>query len=115
MVSQAGAVESGLVDPMFPGGALAVVDQGDLVYLTWRAAEGAASRRERAEVGVIGHGPGAGTLTERIADAVREWECTYRGRGVRFEIREPREGRSDPGVGRFLLDRPHRPLAVMWQ
>lgn len=114
MASQPAAVEAGVVDPMFPGSALAVVDGGELAYLTWRAAEGAADRRERAEVGVIGHGTAADTLTERIAEAIRLWGSTFRQRSVRFEIPVDHQDSSDPGQGRFFLDRPHHPITVIW-
>lgn len=114
MASQPAAVEAGVVDPMFPSGALAVVDHGSLVYLTWRAADGARDRRERAEVGVIGHGPTAAACTERVAQAIRLWDSTYRERGVRFEIPVDHQDTSDPGQGRFFLDRPHRPITVIW-
>lgn len=114
MASQPAAVEAGVVDPMFPGSALAVVEHGALAYLTWRAADGARDRRERAEVGVIGHGPGAATLTERVAQAIRVWNGTYRQRSVCFEIPANSQDRSEPGRGRFFLDRPHRPITVIW-
>lgn len=116
MSAQPSAVDSGLVDPMFPASALAVVGEGDLAYLTWRAADGASDRRERAEVGVIGHGPAGAALAGRVAEAIRVWDSTHRQRRVRFEIPTDRSGSSDDPIrGRFFLDRPHNPITVIWQ
>ena len=35
----------------------------------------------------IGHGPAAAPLTNRVAQAIRLWESTYRQRNARFEVR----------------------------
>jgi protein-L-isoaspartate(D-aspartate) O-methyltransferase len=115
MASQASAVDAGVVEPMFPSSALAVVDHGDLAYLTWRAAQGATDRRERAEVGVIGHGPASAGLADRVAETIRLWGSTYRRRSVRFEIPVDRQDSSDSSQGRFFLDRPHHPITVIWE
>lgn len=115
MAAQPSAVDSGLVDPMFPASALAVVDDGELAYLTWRAAQGASDRRERAEIGVVGHGAAGAALTNSVADAIRLWDNTYRKRSVRFEIPANRSDDSAPEPGRFFLDRPHNPITVIWQ
>jgi protein-L-isoaspartate(D-aspartate) O-methyltransferase len=109
------AVASGLVDPMFPASAVAVVGEGELAYLTWRAAEGARDRRERAEVGVIGHSRTGAALTDLVAAAIRVWDTTYRQRSVRFEIPAHRTDSTDARRGRFFLDRPHNPITVVWQ
>lgn len=86
MAVEPDAVESGVVDPMFPASAVAVVGEGELAYLTWRAADGASDRRERAEVGVLGRSCAGSALTNRVAQAIRLWGTTYRQRSVRFEI-----------------------------
>jgi protein-L-isoaspartate(D-aspartate) O-methyltransferase len=115
MAVEPSAVDSGLVDPMFPASAMAVVGDGELAYLTWRAAEGASDRRERAEVGVIGHGRAGTALAERVAEAIQIWDDEHRQRGVRFEIPAARSDVSDPARGRFFLDRPHNPITVIWR
>lgn len=115
MAAQSAAVEAGVVDPMFAASTPAVVDHGELAYLTWRAADGARDRRERAEIGVIGHGRAGSGLANRVAEAIQLWDSIYRQRGVRFEIPADRTDRSDPGQGRFFLDRPHHPITVIWQ
>jgi protein-L-isoaspartate(D-aspartate) O-methyltransferase len=115
MAAQSAALEAGVVDPMFAASALAVVADGELAYLAWRAAEGARDRRERVEIGVIGHGRAESALADRVAEAIQVWDTTYRRRGVRFEIPADRADRSDPGQGRFFLDRPHHPITVIWQ
>jgi len=115
MATKPTAVDSGLVDPMFPASALAVAGEGELAYLTWRAANGASDRRECAEVGVIGHSSTGRALTDRVAEAIQLWGEKYRQQSVRFEIPAHRRGSSDPGRGRFFLDRPHNPITVIWQ
>lgn len=70
MVSQPAAVAAGVVDPMFPGSALTVVNRTNLAYLTWRAADGARDRRKRGRP-VIGHGTAAATLTGRVTEAIQ--------------------------------------------
>jgi protein-L-isoaspartate(D-aspartate) O-methyltransferase len=109
------AIESGVVDPMFPASAVAVVGENELAYLTWRAADGARDRRERAEVGVIGHTCTDNRLTDHVAEAIRLWDTTYRQQSVRFEIPAHRTESTDTRRGRFFLDRPHNPLTVVWQ
>jgi protein-L-isoaspartate(D-aspartate) O-methyltransferase len=115
MAVQPSAVDSGLVDPMFPASAMTVVGDGQLAYLTWRAAEGASDRRERAEVGVIGHGRAAAALTRHVAEAIQAWDDKHRQQGSRFEIPVNRSDRTAVGGNRFFLDRPHNPIAVVWQ
>lgn len=115
MAAQPDAVDSGLVDPMFPASALAVVGEGELAYLTWRAANGASDRRKCAEVGVIAHSSTGAALADRVAEAIQLWDETYRQQSVRFEIPADGGANSDPGRGRFYLDRPHNPITVIWQ
>jgi protein-L-isoaspartate(D-aspartate) O-methyltransferase len=115
MAAQPGAVESGVVDPMFPASALAVVGEGELAYLTWRAADGVRDRREGAQIGVIGHGPRGSALAERVAGSIQTWNDRHRQQHVRFEIPADRRDSSDPARGRFFLDRPHNPITVTWQ
>lgn len=109
------AVDSGLVDPMFRWGAMAAVGDGELAYLTWRAAEGASDRRERAEIGILGHGPSATRLVEHLVDEIRVWDEIFQHREVRFEIPAGGTDASDPRGGRFFLDRPHNAITVIWQ
>ncbi|NKQ55623.1 methyltransferase, FxLD system [Amycolatopsis sp. K13G38] len=109
------AVDSGLVNPMFQWGAMAVVGDRELAYLTWRAAEGARDRRERAEIGVIGHGPTGTVLADQVAEEIQTWSEKFRDRHVRFEIPTGGIDSSDPRGGRFFLDRPHNPITVIWQ
>ncbi|SEP53753.1 protein-L-isoaspartate(D-aspartate) O-methyltransferase [Amycolatopsis saalfeldensis] len=114
MATAATAVESGQVAPMFNWGAMAVAADDALAYLTWRAAEGARDRRELAEVGIIGHGPGASTLVDQINERISLWEKHFRQSTVTIEIPADRAGSSDPAEGQFFLDRTHNPVAVRW-
>ncbi len=108
------ARDSGLVAPMFPTTAMATTRGGDLAYLTIRAAEPGPDGTKRYEVGVIGHGPGAEELAHRVAEEVRVWDRDHRNRRVRFELSDTPVA-SDPEAGRFVLDRPHHPVTVIWQ
>jgi protein-L-isoaspartate(D-aspartate) O-methyltransferase len=98
---------------MFPS-AMTVVGDGELACLTWRAAEGASVRRQCAEVGVIRHGRAGTALTEHVTEAIHTWNDEHRQQAVCFEIPANRSDVSDPGRGRFFLDRPHNPITVIW-
>ncbi|MGP3979344.1 hypothetical protein ACTWQF_36125 [Streptomyces sp. 8N114] len=65
----------------------ATFDKGTLTYLTRRKADHtAADGAWLYEFGVIGHGPDAEPLAERVAEAVRTWDSDFRNRAVIFEI-----------------------------
>ncbi|MFG2091822.1 methyltransferase, FxLD system [Spirillospora sp. NPDC048824] len=113
------AVDEGLVRPQFGWGAMAVVDKGDLAYLTLRPQdpEAASGNRRMYEVGVIGHGPTGRALADRVADAIGTWDQDYRSRPVEFEI-EPAEAAAhtvEPIPGRFIFERPNTRLTITWQ
>ncbi|TYB40794.1 methyltransferase, FxLD system [Actinomadura chibensis] len=112
------AVDQGLVRPQFSWGAMAVVDKGDLAYLTLRpqnAGLGSGGRR-MYEVGVIGHGPTGDALTDRVANAVRVWDEDYRSRRVMFKAQRTEAAVAlEPVSGRFDFDRPNTRLSIIWQ
>ncbi|MFC7482939.1 hypothetical protein ACFQX7_27170 [Luedemannella flava] len=66
------------------------------------------------EVGVIGHGPHGRNLAEQVADVVLTWNDSYRDKSVRFSIPDS-DATHDPASGRFVLERPHHPIAVVWE
>ncbi|MFE6052551.1 methyltransferase, FxLD system [Kitasatospora sp. NPDC056446] len=102
------------IAPMFGWGAMATVDTGSLAYLTLRPGEPDADGRKTYETGVIGHGPTGAALADLVADRIRTWHTAFRGRPLRFELPEtPTTG--DPAAGRFVLDRPHHPITVVWE
>jgi protein-L-isoaspartate(D-aspartate) O-methyltransferase len=107
------AKERGTVSPMFPWGSMATTSGRDLVYLTIRPAPPAAHGRKLYEVGVIGHGATSQSLAHQVAEEVLTWDTQYRDRSVRFEMPDAPET-ADPGAGRFVLDRPHHPITVIW-
>jgi protein-L-isoaspartate(D-aspartate) O-methyltransferase len=108
------AADRGLVTPMFPWGSMASTRGGDLIYLTTRPAEPAADGSKLYEVGVIAHGPTSDTLAQQAAELIQTWDQQYRSRSVRFEMPDTAES-SDPAAGRFVLDRPHHPITVIWE
>lgn len=107
------AIDRGQVSPMFPWGAMATVEGPNLAYLTLRPSE-PANGKKRYEIGVIGHGPDAGALADRIAAEAAIWNTGFRDRTVRFELpAEPAD--ASPDDGRFVIDRAHHPISVIWE
>jgi protein-L-isoaspartate(D-aspartate) O-methyltransferase len=108
------AAERGLVTPMFPWGSMASTRGGDLIYLTTRPAEPAADGSKLYEVGVIAHGATSDTLAEQATRQIKTWDQQYRNRRVRFEMPDTHET-SEPTAGRFVLDRPHHAITIIWE
>jgi len=99
---------------MFPWGSMATTRGADLAYLTTRLASSSANGEKLYEVGVVGHGPGGMGLTQAVAAQVRLWDREYRARSVCFELSDM-PATADPAIGRFVLDRPHHPITVIWE
>ncbi|MBI3685786.1 MAG: methyltransferase, FxLD system [Actinobacteria bacterium] len=114
MNTQPSAADRGQVTPMFPWGSMATTRDHDLAYLTIRPAPPASDGGKLYEVGVIGHGPDGSSLAQRVAEEIRTWDGQFRGRGARFEIPDT-PTTNDPAAGRFVLDRPHHPITVIWE
>lgn len=108
------ATERGQVTPMFPWGSMATTRGADLAYLTTRPAPPAEDGGKLYEVGVIGHGPAGRELTEPVAEQIRIWDAEYRSRTVRFELPDV-PATADPAAGRFVLNRTHRLITVIWE
>ncbi|MFF3437608.1 methyltransferase, FxLD system [Streptosporangium sp. NPDC002721] len=109
------AKDRGQVTPMFPWGSMATTRGADLAYLAIRpATPPPADGGKLYEIGVIGHGPTGQNLAELVAEQVQIWDTEYRTRTVRFEMPNNPEA-SDPASGRFVLDRPHHPITVIWE
>ncbi|WP_143219906.1 methyltransferase, FxLD system [Actinomadura sp. CNU-125] len=108
------AKERGRVTPMFGWGSMATVRGRDLAYLTIRPAPPAPDGGKLYEVGAIGHGPSAQDLVDRVIAEVRTWDEEYRNRDVRFELPDT-PAVADPAAGRFVLERAHRPITVIWE
>ncbi|GHF76986.1 O-methyltransferase [Kitasatospora xanthocidica] len=102
------------VNPMFGWGAMATVDADSLAYLTLRPGEPDTEGRATFETGVIGHGPAGAALADLVAEHVRAWNAGFRGRTLRFELPDT-PATPDPAAGRFVLDRPHHPITVIWE
>ncbi|MEU9074399.1 methyltransferase, FxLD system [Kitasatospora sp. NPDC048538] len=102
------------VNPMFGWGAMATVDAGSLAYLTLRPGEPTADGRKTYETGVIGHGPAGSALADLVAEQIRVWNAGFRSRTLRIELPDT-PATTDPAAGRFVLDRPHHPITVIWE
>ncbi|MGV9387419.1 methyltransferase, FxLD system [Nonomuraea sp. NPDC003707] len=109
------AKERGVVTPMFPWGSMATVNDRDLVYLTIRPLQPAADgARKLYEVGVVGHGPSPAKLMDQVAEEICRWDSEYRDVTARFEIPDdPASGKT--AAGRFVLDRDHHQIVVIWE
>ncbi|MEU4300297.1 methyltransferase, FxLD system [Kitasatospora aureofaciens] len=107
------ARERGIV-PMFDWGAMATVHADSLAYLTLRPSEPDADGRKTYETGVIGHGPSGELLADLVAREIGTWHAGYRGRRPRFELPDA-PAVADPAAGRFVLNRPHHPITVIWE
>lgn len=109
------AIDAGLVEPMFRGSTMAVPGERELAYLTWRPVGRTQDGGKIMEVGVIGHSDQGANLSARVASEVRTWSEQHRNRAVQFEIPQSGTNTPEPNAGRFVLDRPHHPLAVTWR
>jgi protein-L-isoaspartate(D-aspartate) O-methyltransferase len=123
------SLPSGLIRMLFPKEAkgtvltedpypssTAAVDKGAVTYLARRLSEKKTAEGGKLwEFGVIGHGPGSDELAAKVADAIRTWDCEYRGREAMFEI-QPLDA---PGIeqrpGLFALDTPLNRIVVDWR
>jgi protein-L-isoaspartate(D-aspartate) O-methyltransferase len=106
------AIDSGRVREGFRP--MAVVEKGDLAYLTLRKADYAADSGQLYEAGVIGHGPGGDELASRVADAIHTWDRDYRSRTAQFEIQPLNAEPIEPSPGRFAFDTPLNRIVIEW-
>ncbi|MFD5915422.1 methyltransferase, FxLD system [Kitasatospora sp. NPDC058201] len=113
-MSVTGAARERGVKPMFGWGAMATVADGSLAYLTLRPGEPTADGRKTYETGVVGHGPDGAGLADLTAEEIRVWDAGYRGRTPRIELPDG-PVTADRAEGRFVLDRPHHPITVIWE
>ncbi|QKZ20370.1 methyltransferase, FxLD system [Streptomyces chartreusis] len=114
MPVQAAAYEAGVVSSPYPS-ATATFDGGTVTYLSRRAAaEKAPDGATLYEFGVIGHGPQAQQLAERVAKETQTWDQEYRGRDVAFAIQSRDIALADR-PGRFSLDNGLNRVIIEWQ
>ncbi|MCX5206720.1 methyltransferase, FxLD system [Streptomyces sp. NBC_00237] len=115
MPAQPAALRDSLLSNPYPS-STAVFEGGTLTYLTRRKATATASDGATLhEFGVIGHGPGATDLTERVVEEVRWWDREFRGREVVFEIQALTTELPAARPGRFALDNGLNRLVIEWQ
>ncbi|MFF7174830.1 methyltransferase, FxLD system [Streptomyces pseudovenezuelae] len=109
------AIDRGVVTAPYAS-STAVFEGGTLTYLTRRtAAEKAPDGATLYEFGVIGHGPEAQTLANKVAEQIRAWDRDYRSHEVRFEIHPVDTTALTPKPGRFALDNALNRLIIEWQ
>jgi len=109
------AIDNGLLTNPYPS-STATFDQGTLTYLTRRKADHTAlDGASLYEFGVIGHGPDAEPLAERVANAVRIWGSDFRTSEVTFEIWPLYAPSPKQRPGRFTVDNPLNRIVIEWQ
>ncbi|MDJ1136274.1 methyltransferase, FxLD system [Streptomyces iconiensis] len=115
MPAQKEAIERGVVTAPYAS-STAAFDGGTLTYLTRRkATKKAPDDATLYEFGVIGHGPEALELADRVAEQIRIWDREYRGREVQFEIQDLGTAQPAPRPGRFAFDNPLNRMIIEWQ
>ncbi len=102
-----------LTDDPYPS-STAAVDKDAVTYLARRLSDKTSPAGGKLwEFGVIGHGPGSGELSAKVADALRTWDREYRDRQPTFEL-QPLDTPVDERPGRFVLDTPLNRVLVTW-
>ncbi|GJF30357.1 O-methyltransferase [Kitasatospora sp. NE20-6] len=114
-MSVTGSARERGVTPMLGWGAMATVQGGSLAYLTLRPGEVDAEGRKTYETGIVGHGPDGAALAHLVAHQIRTWDSGFRDRTLRITLPDAPPAPADPTVGRFVLDRPTRPITVTWE
>ncbi|WP_336215051.1 methyltransferase, FxLD system [Nonomuraea sp. LPB2021202275-12-8] len=104
------ALETELLRPQFPWGAMAAVDGDSLAYFTLRA--GHDEEGPYWEGGLIGHGPRGGELADQVAEHLRVWDRDYRD--AKPTIRMARDEHRTSLTGQFIIDKPNIRLAIDW-
>ncbi|WP_405803399.1 methyltransferase, FxLD system [Streptomyces sp. NBC_01187] len=109
------AIDSGLLTNPYAS-STATFEKSTLTYLTRRKADHTAEDGASLyEFGVVGHGPDADQLTERVTEAVRTWNSDFRDRNVVFEIQPLDAPSPEQKPGRFAFDNPLNRIVVEWQ
>ncbi|WP_432008816.1 methyltransferase, FxLD system [Streptomyces bacillaris] len=109
------AIDRGVVTAPYAS-STATFEGGTLTYLTRRTAtEKAPDGATLYEFGVIGHGPDAVSLADRVAEQIRVWDRDFRGRDVVFEIQSLDTTPPTAEAGRFAFDNSLNRMIIEWQ
>ncbi|MEU3051114.1 methyltransferase, FxLD system [Streptomyces sp. NPDC006984] len=109
------AIDRGVVTAPYAS-STATFEGGTLTYLTRRTAtEKAPDGATLYEFGVIGHGPDAVSLADRVAEQIRVWDHGFRGHDVAFEIQPLDTTPPTTETGRFAFDNPLNRVIIEWQ
>ncbi|MEU7020220.1 methyltransferase, FxLD system [Streptomyces sp. NPDC046203] len=115
MPTENDAREQGLVVSPYPS-STATFAGGTLTYLSRRtAAEKASDGATLYEFGVIGHGPEAQQLVERVVTETLTWDKEFRSRDVVFEVRTRDGAAPAERPGRFCFDNGLNRMIIEWQ
>ncbi|MEV5413393.1 methyltransferase, FxLD system [Thermopolyspora sp. NPDC052614] len=101
--------------PHFGWGSMAALDGDTLAYLTVR--EGEDEQGRFWEIGVIGHGPRAAELADRVATEIAEWDRGWGNNapepGFRMAVGDARD-QLTAAESRFVIDKTYSRLLVEW-
>lgn len=113
MLTARAAVAARRVQPAGPWGAMATTDGAALAYLTRRPIRTVGTGTgHRYELGVIGHGPGAARLADRMAAEISTWDRKHRTTPARLALQT--DLGADPIAGTFVMATSGSRLAVTW-
>lgn len=102
---------SGLVEPMYRWGSMAVVQHDTIGYLTMRPAPPAPDGQRAFELGVCSYGPHADQVAAGLADRIRRWEHQTRaGCEIRIEVHPA--GSTPDGEELLVADKQHTRVVV---
>lgn len=87
----------------------AIIEQGSFAALAWRPL----GDGNELEIGAVGKGPTAGTLTTRLAEAIQTYGSDHRQFDPIFEW-WPEGTAPDPASSAKALPRPHGTLTICW-
>jgi len=106
-----GAIDRGLIAPIFGWGSMGVFDRDTVAYLTRRTTNDPNGIEQPFELGVCAYGPGGEELASRVADRVRVWD---RERQLMTEVwieAHPADSDNTPS-GQLVIPKRHTQVIV---
>lgn len=109
LIAKPAARACGLVASVSPLGIPTLVEGGNFAYRTVRSTEDP----DRFELGVIGHGPGAQEMADRMVEQIQVWDRKHRSHHAHIEVypADTPDGRLPAGR---VINRRHTRVAITW-
>ncbi|MGW1674502.1 methyltransferase, FxLD system [Streptomyces sp. NPDC002324] len=109
MAAKIGARQRGLVASASPIGVPTLVDGDSFAYRTARPTDDP----DRYELRVIGHGPQARKVADRLVEEIQVWHSDHRAQRAHIEVHPAGTPDDRLPAGR-LIDRPHTRVTITW-